>query len=79
MQGIQLHIRLHGQENGESKSATVNLTVSDDQKSLVAEDGTTYAISGTTTGQPSAAELDAAILGELKKNSSVTGALNVTK
>ncbi len=65
-------------ENGESKSATVNLTVSDDQKSLVAEDGTTYGITGTTAGLPSETELSTAILGELKKNSSVTGALNIT-
>ncbi len=64
-------------ENGESKSATINLTVSDDLNSLEAEDGTTYAITGTA-GQPDQNELNNAILAELKKNSNVTGAFNVS-
>ena len=59
--------------SGSELSKTVTLTVNADGDKLVAEDGTEYAMTAT----PTKAELQTAILGELKKDSSLTSAFDI--
>ncbi len=62
--------------DGQEYSATVSLTVSDDKKKLVAEDGTEYGITGTGAKKE---EIQDAILGELKKNSNLTASFDIVE
>ena len=62
--------------DGQEYSATVSLTVSDDQKKLVAEDGTEYGITNTGAKKE---EIQDAILGELKKNSNLTASFDIVE
>ena len=62
--------------DGQEYSATVSLTVSDDKKKLVAEDGTEYGITNTGAKKE---EIQDAILGELKKNSNLTASFDIVE
>ena len=63
-------------ENGTELSKTVTLTVNDAETALVAEDGTEYSI--TKTGVTADEQL-AAILGELKKDSSLNASFDIAE
>ena len=60
--------------DGKEYSATVNFTVNDAEDKLVAEDGTEYDVTATTATK---AQLQSAVLGELKKNSALTSAFDI--
>ena len=63
--------------SGQEFSATVELTYDKANQKLVAADGSTYGVADGTDHKATAEEMNAAILGELKKNSSLTAAFDI--
>ncbi len=63
--------------SGQEFSATVELTYDKANQKLVAADGSTYGVADGTNHKATAEEMNAAILGELKKNSSLTAAFDI--
>jgi flagellin len=61
--------------NGNDQTTSVKFTLSEDNKALVASDGTKYAMA--TTGTAAAGEIGKAVKAELGKNADVNAAFNI--
>ena len=64
--------------SGQEFSATVELTYDKANKKLVAADGSTYGVADGTDHKAAGTEMNGAILAELKKNSNLTAAFDIT-